>query len=295
MSVLSDWYGWDRIRDLEFDLEHPLIAISLGAGVQSTYMYLQACRGGFLDYGPKPHVAIFADPQAELAGTYRHLDWLEREFSAEIPILRVTSGSLEKNLYWGGEGRKGAAQIPVFLSGDDGRGIGLRQCTADFKLRPIQRACRDLLGLEPGERAAGRYRVEQWIGISTDEAHRAKPSAVSWVERRYPLLFDRPTRRGDCLLWMEREGYPIPVASSCFFCPFHSDEEWRRIRSSEPELFARAVKIDQDLRGGGIAMGKRLVKEQYLHSGLKPLGETKFLNEDQPDFFGNECEGHCGV
>ena len=207
----------------------------------------------------------------------------------------MTEGSLEKNIYWGGEGRKGFAQIPAFLDGEKGKGIGRRQCTYQYKIKPIERACRELLGLKKGQRAAGKYLVEQWIGISTDEAHRAKPSDVKWVERRYPLLFDRPTRRGECIQWVESRGYPIPKKSSCFFCPYHHDREWLDLKKNAPDLFARAVKIDEDLRGGNMRCSKGLEKKQYLHPGCKPLGVTEFKDENQADLFGNECEGVCGV
>ena len=59
------------------------------------------------------------------------------------------------------------------------------------------------------------------------------------------------------------------------------------IRDNAPDLFARAVLMDGDIRKNGTS--------QYLHAGLKPLGETEFRDENQPDLFGNECEGICGV
>lgn len=267
-------------------MTYDLDAISLGAGVQSSAMYLQAVAGELEAEGDL--VAIWADVQAEPPWVYEQLDYLERVGGHVIPIHRVTAGSLERNLYSGGEGRKGFAQIPAFIDGEHGRGMGRRQCTFQYKIRPIERACRDLLGLEPGQHAAGKYRVRQWIGISTDEAHRAKPSSVPWVERHYPLLFERPQRRGDLLRWMTDHGHPEPRASSCYFCPFHSDRDWILLRDDAPEQFAQAVQIDRDLRTGDR-------EAVYLHSSLKPLDEVGFEHENQPDLWGNECEGACGV
>ena len=272
---------------------YDLDVISLGAGVQSSAMLAMACEGVF---SSKPTHAIFADTQSEPPWVYEQLAWLEKTFGSQIKFLRVTDGSLENNLYWGGEGRSGFAQIPAYLDGERGRGIGRRQCTYQYKIKPLQRACRELLGLKKGQRAAGRFKVRQWIGISTDESHRAKPSDVSWIERFYPMLFDVPTRRSDCLWYMAERGYPIPRKSSCFFCPYHRDREWRQIRDDAPELWERAIKLDADLRSGSMACSVGLRGGQYLHDSLSPLGEVDLdSGRDQPDLFGNECEGVCGV
>ena len=271
---------------------YDLRSINLGAGVQSTAMYLMACEG---ELTPMPSVAIFADTQAEPPWVYEHLDWLEKNFSHIIPIHRCTSGSLIKNLYDGGEGRKGFSQIPAHLSSEEGDGISRRTCTGDYKIKPIQRATREFLGLKPRQRAKGKYRVQQWIGISLDEVHRAKPSDVAWIERHYPLIFDKKMQRSECIEWLSRRGYPIPRKSSCFFCPYHNDAAWRELRDDAPLFFSYAVQIDDDLRKGKMRCSEGLKKTQYLHSRLKPLSETTFNGDDQLSLFGNECEGVCGV
>jgi hypothetical protein len=45
-----------------------------------------------------------------------------------------------------------------------------RQCTHDYKVIPIQKKIRELLGIKPRHRVKKGQLVEQWIGISTDEA-----------------------------------------------------------------------------------------------------------------------------
>lgn len=274
--------------------DYDLRIISLGAGVQSTTVYLMAVRG---ELEPLPDLAIFADTQAEPPNVYEHLEQLEKQYGEIIPIRRVTAGSLERNLYSGGEGRKGFAQIPAFLRNSDGtRGMSRRQCTYQYKIRPIQKAIREELGLRIGERAAGRYNVEQWIGISTDEAHRSRMSDVSWLHFYYPLLFEKPMNRYKCLRYMELRGDPIPSKSSCYFCPYHSNAEWRWLRDTHPEVWERACRLDEDLRGRGMRASEGLKMEQYLHSSLVPLREVP-LDDDgrQLELWGNECTGLCGV
>lgn len=274
----------------DFDLR----TISLGAGWQSSAMYIMAAEGMFEHM---PDAAIFADTQAEPAWVYENLDRLEAKWGHIIPIRRCTMGSLEKNLYFGGEGRDGFVQIPAFLKGkDDKRGIGRRQCTYQYKLRAIIKETRDMLGLRPRQRAAGRYRVEQWIGISTDEAHRAKPAAESWMTSRHPLLFDIPTPRYKCQQIAAAHGIRDLLPSSCYFCPYHSNAEWRLLRERQPELWEKACQIDRDLRNGVAKASEGLKKQQYLHSSLQPLDQVDIdVDSGQPDLFGNECEGMCGV
>ena len=61
-----------------------------------------------------------------------------------------------------------------------------RQCTEHYKIRPIQRKIRELLGLTKGQRVPSGTAVELWLGISTDEAIRMKPSRDRWIQNRCP-------------------------------------------------------------------------------------------------------------
>lgn len=69
----------------------PVIAVSLGAGVQSTTMMLLACEGVL----PKPDFGIFSDTGWEGKRVYEHLDALTRWCEMhDIPIYRASKGSL---------------------------------------------------------------------------------------------------------------------------------------------------------------------------------------------------------
>ena len=115
------------------DVHH---VISLGAGVQSTVLYLMAALG---ELEPKPEAAIFADTQWEPVHVYRHLDWLQ-SLELDIPIVRVSAGNLYANTWDGSRldtGRKYPfTDIPAYSKRDDGtEGIGRRQCTREFQDR----------------------------------------------------------------------------------------------------------------------------------------------------------------
>ncbi len=284
--------------------KYDLRLISLGAGVQSTAMYLMACLG---ELTPRPSAAIFADTQAEPPWVIEHVHWLRENYGHIIPIHIVTAGSLERNLYKGEEGRAGFAQIPAFVKQPGGRGMLRRQCTYQYKIKPITKKARELLGLKPRQRAAGKYLVQQWIGISADEAQRAKPSDEEWVHRYYPLLggfsprggggYGTRWRRGQLIEWMREHGFPETRKSACYFCPFHSDTEWRQIRDDAPDQWKKSVQLDRDLREReGMVSRKGLRGIVYLHDSLKPLDQVDIdLATRQADLWGNECEGHCGI
>lgn len=267
--------------------EYALRSISLGAGVQSSTLYLLAVHG---EITPKPDVAIFADTQSEPPWVYDQLDRLEEIGGQQIPIARVTAGSLEQDCLRARDGRSRWAAIPLFTTpqGSGPRGRLRRQCTREYKIDVVRREIRRRVG-------SGRVQVEEWVGISLDECHRAKPSRYPWITSRWPLLFDKPMRRGECIEWMQSHGYPIPRKSACYFCPFRDDASWAEMKRDAPDVFERAVEFDRAIRAAAL----RGVQGQcYLHSSLVPLGEVKFKKsaEEQLDFgFGEECEGMCGV
>jgi hypothetical protein len=270
-----------------------LRALSLGAGVQSTTLALMAARG---EIGPMPDCAIFADTGWEPAAVYRHLDWLRSPGLLPFPVYVVMAGNIRDDLIAGAEGHRWAS-IPAFTrtvnrSGRVSIGMIRRQCTKDYKIVPIRRKVRELLGLTH-RRSPTTPVVEQWIGISLDEALRMKPSFESWQVNRWPLIEGRMTRN-DCLRWLARHRYPTPPKSACIGCPFHSNDRWRQIRDEDPEAWADAVDLDHRIRTGF----RGIRGEVFLHRDAVSLNRADLRSEadfGQLDLWPNECEGMCGV
>lgn len=276
--------------------------INLGAGVQSSTMALMAAKG---EITPMPDCAIFADTQAEPDSVYEWLDWLEKELP--FPVYRVTKGSLTERSLTPAvatskaknyeEGEKYMKRIiPVFGKMPDGEVVAAlgRSCTADYKIRPIEKKIEEIANIKRGEKD---LKVTQWIGISYDEIQRMKESRKPWTQLRYPLI-ELQMHRHHCKQWMKKNGYPEPPRSACYYCPFHSDEEWRRLRNEEPKYFEEAIKFDAEIRE--LSKKDRAMKmEAYLHRSCKPLGEIDFDSDEDKgqltwDFMA-ECEGMCGV
>lgn len=264
-----------------------LRVLSLGAGVQSTTLALMAAHGEI----EPPDCAIFADTQWEPREVYAHLDRLEKLLP--FPVHRVTAGNLRQNIIdrRNTTGGKYAAIPWHIISPDGSTGMGRRQCSSEYKLEPIMWKIRDLLGV--GRHAAIAPRsVEVIIGISRDEAHRMREPRQAYMRNVYPLV-DLGMRRYDCLLWLQRHGYPEPGKSACIGCPFTSNARWRDRRDNQPDEWADAIAADRQLRLGD-ARGMRGI--EYMHRSCVPLDEVDLSVDDrQLDLFGNECEGMCGV
>lgn len=270
-----------------------LRVISLGAGVQSTTMLLMALTGEL----ERPDCAIFADTQWEPANVYQHLKWIEKQCREKFdgfPVYRVTAGNLPVQITQGAvDGSQRFVSIPMHIKNLDGQSaITRRQCTREFKVEPIQRKIRELLGVPRGARVPKDTAVESWQGISLDEASRMRDAKLVYITNVYPLIDKRMTRR-DCLDWLRLRGYPEPPKSSCLGCPYHSDRQWREIKA-RPDEWANVVAFDKAMR-----TQYKLDGEAFLHRSLKPLDEVDLRSAEemgQANLFENDCEsGVCGV
>lgn len=265
-----------------------LRTISLGAGVQSTTLALMAAAG---ELTPMPDCAVFADTQWEPKAVYEHLDRLEK--ALPFPVYRVTAGDIRDNIIRDKNttGQRFAA-IPWHLASG---GMGRRQCTKEFKIAPLRRKLRDLLGYLPGKPIRVPS-VEVWIGISVDEAVRMKPSLDRWIVNRWPLI-ERGMSRWDCRQWLAKRGWSAPK-SACIGCPFRSDEQWRDLKDNAPADFADAIEVDRLLRAGVAGAARGMRHQLYMHRARVPLAQVDLSSPaewGQLDLWPNECEGMCGV
>lgn len=265
--------------------------LSLGAGVQSSTVALMSARGDL----PRLDFAVFADTGWEPAAVYRHLDWLETQLP--FPIIRARRDGLDLGAHAikiATTPRYREASPPWFARASDGSMSMLpKQCSKEFKTRVVYREVRRLLGLKPKQRGPKGIAVEAWIGISLDEAHRMKPAEPPYIRNCWPLIDLRMSRR-DCKQWtVERQLRQAPK-SSCIFCPFRGDQQHREMRDHAPEDWQRLVLFDHAIRPGFYGMeGEAFVHRSGVPIDLVDL--STWADRGQPDLFGEECEGACGV
>jgi 3'-phosphoadenosine 5'-phosphosulfate sulfotransferase (PAPS reductase)/FAD synthetase len=252
--------------------------LSLGAGVQSSTLLLLACEGRI----PKFDAAIFADTGWEPAEVYRHLDLLQDAASTcGIPIHRVSVGNIRSDAL---DPRHRFASMPLFTLGPNGeRGLARRQCTREYKIRPIKAKVRELLGYPHPSRVPNWVYAQTAIGISVDEFHRAKDSPVGYMRNVFPLL-DLGWRRSDCLAYLKTQGWADTPRSACIGCPFHDNAYWRRLRDDSPDEWADAVAFDEAIRHGhprANAAGRVARGTFYLHRSCVPLAQAPLGDTDE--------------
>lgn len=262
----------------------PIRVLSLGAGVQSSTLALLIARGEV----PMVDCAIFADTQWEMPKTYEWLAWLETQLP--FPVHRCTAGDIRANLVRKQNIDGGRfVSVPWFTINKDGsRGMGRRQCTREYKLDPIKRKKRELLGIPKGKRAPLGSSTTL-IGISLDEVERMKPARDRWDRNEHPLIDLRMTRL-HCLQWMMKHYGRTPPKSACKGCPFHSDEQWAEIKES-PADWADVLEMDALIR----QPARGMKGQQFMHDERIPLAKVQLDPTRQQNLFINECEGMCGV
>ncbi len=280
--------------------------LNLGAGVQSTTVLLMSLRGEL----PKLDIAIFSDTGWEPLAVYQHLEKLAAhaaEHGLPVKILKhrnIKQDALIAQVRGKAAGGQRWVSIPYHTLSPRGKmGMIRRQCTSEYKIAPIEKELRALLGLEHRQRWPKDLKIQQWFGISKDEPQRMRNPARSCIQNYYPLcgvithhdgrvesVGDAMTRR-DCVLKMRSWGWSAP-RSACIGCPFHSDDEWRHLRDSSPEEFAEACDFDDAIRSCGGMRGKL-----FLHRSCRPLREIDFDSAEDKGQLNwiNECLGMCGT
>jgi 3'-phosphoadenosine 5'-phosphosulfate sulfotransferase (PAPS reductase)/FAD synthetase len=269
--------------------------LSLGAGVQSSTLLYLALRGEL----PRPDGVIFADTGGEPGAVYAHVDVLrELCIQESLPFYTVSAGNLGDDVLAALDDTMSVGPIgqPPFyvkaLKADAKEGRLWRRCTNEYKIDPIHRCIRSLVGT--------RGRANVWLGISLDEIQRAHSSRVQWLTHVFPLL-ERAWTRHDCLVWLGKNSFPEPPKSSCIFCPFHSNTYWRTLRKASPDDWQKALEFDTALRRDNRLL-PGVKSAAYVHRSCLPLSEAPI--EDPHEQVGQlplwgaatgDCAGVCFV
>lgn len=271
-----------------------LRVLSLGAGVQSSTLALMINDGEI----PMVNCGIFSDVGAEPKTVYEHLDWLEKNVS--FPIYRVQWRNLKEDIISAAKGEYKAFIAPFFTKNIDNQKKGMlrRQCTGDYKIKPINQKIRELLGYSKGQRVEQGTKVELVMGISYDEMQRMKTNQIKYIENQYPLV-EKAIRRRHCLTWLKDRNYPTPPRSACTFCPYHTNEEWRNVKKNKSE-WDEVVKLDKMIRDQEKfkdSQSGSVKDEIYLHRDCQPIDQVDLRTDEEKGQYSllDECDGYCGV
>ena len=289
-----------RLRDPE-----PLHIQSNGMGVQSFVMYLMSSLGIL----PRLDYSIFVDPGMEKPKTYELFEWLVKwsRTNNGIPLIKITDKNLLIDSTVGVPSpRQSFSTMPLFTTSSKNHvGMLQRQCTSDYKIRQVIACIKKLYGKTGNQRLPETY---VYLGITSDELLRvSNPEPVRFTHV-YPFLqmstgyrAQRPNfairgrrllywSRFDCIRWLSENKFPIPPKSSCYACPYTSNNEWNDMRINDPKTFEKACEFDEKVR---VRYSHKLHQTAYIHRSLSPLRDIDFSREANED--SDECSGYCHV
>lgn len=262
-----------------------LRTFSYGGGVQSTAALVLAAQKK-IDFS----IFLFSNvgDDSEHPATLAYVRDVAMPYAAsqhlELIELRKTPKGQERTLY-GVLTRDGSRTINIPMRMNGNGAPGTRSCTADFKIRRIAAVQKAMGATKESPAVVG-------LGISLDEFQRARTdSGIAWQVLEYPLIDLRLTRQ-DCINIIARAGLSVPPKSSCWFCPFHSLNEWRRLKEHEPELFAKSAALEKLINARRAALGR---DPMWLTRMLVPLEQAVQGTQHEMDF-DDVCEsGFCMV
>ena len=244
--------------------------LSFGGGPPSAALLILNAQGLIQ---PKAELVVFADPGSEDPRTYEILPTYE-EYAARhgIPFARVTSNA--GPLYdWIVER---SVPIPAFTS----KGLGRRQCTERWKIRPIHKLLRQVLGFE---------KVTAQLAMTRDEVWRMRDSPTKYVTNIYPLI-DRHLFREECIEVIEQADLPVPPRSACYFCPLKSIERWKETLQETPDSFDDAVTLEHLINIRQTELGRDPI---FLTNKKIPLANLRHQWLDNGHYGNDQDEGRC--
>jgi hypothetical protein len=233
-----------------------MIVWSFGGGVQSVALGALVASGRL----PMPDLIVIADTGREVETTWATCALMrERGFAVEVASHDLATVDLYAT--------NGDLLIPAYSRG----GILPGYCSNEWKQRVVRRWLRQ----------RGVTDCDLWLGISTDEAHRQKPSGIDWMRHVYPLI-DLLVSRAECRRLIAAQGWPQPEKSRCYMCPYQSRGEWLSLTPAD-RTRAEALDTEIRLRDGDV----------FVHRAGVPLAEALTLEEQQPQLFDGCDSGMC--
>lgn len=199
---------------------------------------------------------FFCDTGAELPETYAYLSKLEVVLGR--PIARLNSARSFDHYF---EVFRGALPSPQ-----------MRWCTTLLKIKPLE----DWIGDDD---------VVSYVAIRADERSRkGYVSTKSNIRTVFPFIEDGIDHAG-VLRILEDAGINLPeyykwrTRSGCYFCFFQRKAEWVGLADNHPDLFKRAVAIEQKiLKDAGLA-GDADFKSHGMRGGQYTWSQGETLPE----------------
>lgn len=115
---------------------------------------------------------------------------------------------------------------------------------------PTNRWCTVKMKLEPFEEYVGEDEVFSYVAIRADEHREGYVSTKDNIHPVFPFVHDDIVRRDVFRILEETVGIPEYYKwrsrSGCYFCFFQRREEWLGLYDNHPELFKKAVELEEE-------------------------------------------------
>lgn len=206
---------------------------------------------------PRPDFAFMTDTGREKSSTWPFVDGFIRPALASVGLeLTVVKAAdfARLDVYW-----NDTVLLPGYTNITGAVGKLSPFCSGKWKRDVAERWMRSI-GIET---------CRNWIGISRDEARRIRAQHRPWLELWYPLIFEVPLHRYQCVELIRAEGWTEPIPhSACYMCPNLSDAEWIDMQTNQPGDFGKACDLETETR----------LKDPhfFLHPSCVPLAEVDF-------------------
>src|SRR5208283_3302697 len=137
---------------------------------------------------PKPDIALIVDTEREKSTTWYYYDSVLKPKLAKVGVdlVRVPKSKYATVDLWSSSGD---LLIPAFTDKNGEKGKLQTYCSNEWKKRVIMRYLRE----------CGVESCQNWLGISLDEMKRVRTGDKLWFQPRYPLIYDVPMRRNQCV------------------------------------------------------------------------------------------------
>jgi len=198
--------------------------MSFGGGVNSTALKI------ILDKEGREYEATFVDLGCELPETYENIKRMEN-----ITVLKPNVKGYDNiyDFYW-------AERLVPFIK--------YRSCTDKFKIQTLKKH--------------HEKPCTVFIGFDVREKHRVQESNIKGITYEYPLI-EYGLNRRDCKKIIHDHNIPIPPKSGCYICPFQSRESWWALARDHPDLFWKAVALEENSTGPRLRKHKGWLRDYY--------------------------------
>ena len=219
----------------EYLTEKKSMFLSYGGGVQTFAILILMEKGKV-----SADEVVFADTAAEHFETYEHIENVVKpiceRIGVDFTVVRMAKQVKDritkeiKIAHSLTETIEIRGRIPSLKN---------RWCTDYSKITPIKHYIKE-------KQAKGAYvkPANALLGISLDEWKRMHKPHLKQYVTSYPLIEMRMTRQ-DCIELIRKSGYPLPPKSGCYFCPYQSLRQWRKLYETERDKFNYAMQFEE--------------------------------------------------